>query len=198
MRIIQISTAHHTQGEEPTLYGLGDDGIVYVYRDELKPYKTRENVMVAATDMRSEDLRYSFPIYDKAPLPAPCPPEYYQEQCLNHMAPIDQQMQRHERENLERLAQIAMQERRPGQHIGKGIPGLVGREVEVQIVNRAPAPWSRRLYDEPQAIEQPKITHYNVMREVFKDGWTEGWYPLTTKASKPVPHIEDPTRCERC
>jgi hypothetical protein len=42
-----------------------------------------------------------------------------------------------------------------------------------------------------------EITHYVIWKEVFKDGWNAGWYPLSMNISKPIPHKDDPTRYER-
>jgi hypothetical protein len=49
----------------------------------------------------------------------------------------------------------------------------------------------------PKVTTPTEITHYVIWKEVFKDGWNAGWYPLSMNISKPIPHKDDPTRYER-
>jgi hypothetical protein len=42
-----------------------------------------------------------------------------------------------------------------------------------------------------------KVTHYIIWKEVYKDGWNAGWYPLPMTISQPIPHPQDPSRYER-
>lgn len=152
MRIVQICSGYvNNQCEEPAILGLGDDGAVYLYRDEVKPFQTQEQVMVPASELTVEQMLNAQPVNNTPPAPA-------------QAVDIEPESRGIFRSKTAR-------------------PKPIVQESEKQDPN------GRKI--------DPKVTHYIIWREIFRDGWTAGWTPLPMTISKPVPHKDDPTRNER-
>jgi hypothetical protein len=159
MRIIQIATAHIAQGEEPEIIGLGDDGIVYIYRQQIEPVKSYKIDYTQVQEL--PDLIVNV---NAAPTP------YLRQQALEAKA-------------LELMRQQNCQSRHSDP------------EWSTQYdPSPCMSPWQHQKAPEPVPVPTKPVP---VRVEVFQDGWTEGWYPLTMQFSKTICHPEDPTRAER-
>jgi hypothetical protein len=133
MKMIQIYMSH---GPDQELFGLGEDGVVYVYTRARPPYMNQE------------------PQY--RPIPR---------------AEWEIQKQQQAQQSAIELQYHDWQARHPF------------RALEIGELNKV--------------LGSHDMLSFQGYQNRYIDGATEGWTPLNMVLSKPIPHPDDPTKCER-